>query len=32
LSGHPFYARWLEFLQAANGYRSAWEWPAAEAL
>jgi superfamily I DNA and/or RNA helicase len=28
LSSHPFYSRWLEFLQAVGGYRSAWEWPA----
>ena len=26
LSSHPFYARWLEFIHAVNGYRSAWEW------
>lgn len=29
LSGHPFYSRWLEFLQRVEGYRSAWEWPGA---
>lgn len=27
LSAHPFYARWLDFTQQAQGYRSAWEWP-----
>ena len=27
LGGHPFYARLLEDVQAAGGYRSAWEWP-----
>lgn len=27
LSGHPFYARWVEFTQRVSGYRSAWEWP-----
>ncbi len=27
LSGHAHYARWLEFITAADGYRSAWEWP-----
>lgn len=26
LSAHPFYARWLEFTQTVQGYRSAWEW------
>ncbi len=26
LASHPFYSRWLEFIQAAGGYRSAWEW------
>ena len=26
LSGHPFYSRWLEFIQGVDGYRSAWEW------
>ncbi len=29
LSGHAFYARFLESVEALNGYRSAWEWPAA---
>ncbi|MFP2930467.1 AAA domain-containing protein, partial [Pyxidicoccus sp. 3LG] len=27
LSGHPFYARFIEGTQATGGYRSAWEWP-----
>jgi ATP-dependent RNA/DNA helicase IGHMBP2 len=27
LAGHPFYARLLEQVQQAGGYRSAWEWP-----
>lgn len=27
LSSHPFYARFLESVQSAGGYRSAWEWP-----
>lgn len=27
LSSHPFFAKWLEFITAAGGYRSAWEWP-----
>ncbi|MCP3062115.1 AAA domain-containing protein [Myxococcus sp. K38C18041901] len=27
LSGHPFYARFIEATQASAGYRSAWEWP-----
>lgn len=26
LSGHPFYARFLESVEALGGYRSAWEW------
>jgi predicted DNA helicase len=26
LSGHPLYARWVEFVTNAGGYRSAWEW------
>ncbi len=26
LSAHPLYARWLDFITAAGGYRSAWEW------
>ena len=26
LSSHPFYARWIEFVQSVGGYRSAWEW------
>lgn len=26
LSAHPFYARWIEFVQLVGGYRSAWEW------
>jgi superfamily I DNA and/or RNA helicase len=26
LSAHPLYARWLEFVTDAQGYRSAWEW------
>jgi len=27
LGGHPFYARFLEKVQAESGYRSGWEWP-----
>ncbi len=27
LSGHPFYARFLESVERLTGYRSAWEWP-----
>ncbi|HEY8211732.1 MAG TPA: IGHMBP2 family helicase [Myxococcaceae bacterium] len=27
LSGHPFYARFIEEAQQQGGYRSAWEWP-----
>jgi ATP-dependent RNA/DNA helicase IGHMBP2 len=27
LSGHAFYARFIEGTQAEGGYRSAWEWP-----
>ena len=27
LGAHPFYARFVESVQAAGGYRSAWEWP-----
>ncbi|HEX8434379.1 AAA domain-containing protein [Archangium sp.] len=27
LSGHPFYARFIESTQQGPGYRSAWEWP-----
>ncbi len=27
LSGHPFYARFIESTQEGGGYRSAWEWP-----
>lgn len=27
LSGHPFYARFIEGAQADGSYRSAWEWP-----
>jgi superfamily I DNA and/or RNA helicase len=27
LGGEPFYARWIEHVQALGGYRSAWEWP-----
>ncbi|XXF76802.1 AAA domain-containing protein [Myxococcaceae bacterium GXIMD 01537] len=27
LSGHPFYARFIEGTQADGLYRSAWEWP-----
>ncbi|WP_163998062.1 AAA domain-containing protein [Pyxidicoccus caerfyrddinensis] len=27
LSGHPFYARFIEGTQATGAYRSAWEWP-----
>jgi predicted DNA helicase len=27
LSGHPFYARFIESTQEGSGYRSAWEWP-----
>ncbi|QDE70843.1 AAA domain-containing protein [Myxococcus xanthus] len=30
LSGHPFYARFVEGTQASGGYRSAWEWPDAQ--
>jgi len=26
LSGHPLYARWVDFVTNAGGYRSAWEW------
>ena len=26
LSAHPLYARWIEFVTNAAGYRSAWEW------
>lgn len=26
LSGHPYYSRWIEFVQGVGGYRSAWEW------
>ncbi|WP_342375949.1 IGHMBP2 family helicase [Myxococcus stipitatus] len=26
LSGHPFYARFIEESQTHGGYRSAWEW------
>jgi superfamily I DNA and/or RNA helicase len=26
LSGHPFYAAFIEEAQAQGGYRSAWEW------
>jgi predicted DNA helicase len=26
LSGHAFYARFLESVEALKGYRSAWEW------
>ena len=29
LSGHPHYAKWIEFVQSTGGYRSAWEWPGA---
>ena len=25
----PFYQRFLDYVQALGGYRSAWEWPAA---
>jgi superfamily I DNA and/or RNA helicase len=32
LSGHAFYARFIEGTQAEGGYRSAWEWPDADAL
>jgi superfamily I DNA and/or RNA helicase len=32
LSGHAFYRRFLEEAQAQGGYRSVWEWPAAEGL
>jgi len=31
LSGHEFYAAFQDEAQAAGGYRSAWEWPAAGA-
>lgn len=27
LGGHPFYARFIESVQAEGGYRSGWEWP-----
>ncbi|MCE9673324.1 DNA2/NAM7 family helicase [Myxococcus stipitatus] len=27
LSGHPFYARFIEGTQTNGGYRSVWEWP-----
>jgi ATP-dependent RNA/DNA helicase IGHMBP2 len=27
LSGHPFYARFIEGTQATGAWRSAWEWP-----
>ena len=27
LSGHSFYARFIETTQEGQGYRSAWEWP-----
>ncbi|EPX65074.1 Superfamily I DNA/RNA helicase [Cystobacter fuscus DSM 2262] len=27
LSGHAFYARFIESTQEGAGYRSAWEWP-----
>ena len=27
LSGHPFYARFIESTQEGGGYHSAWEWP-----
>lgn len=27
LASHPFYARFIEEVQGAGGYRSAWEWP-----
>lgn len=30
LTGHPFYARFIEEAQAQGGYRSAWEWTAFE--
>lgn len=26
LSAHPLYAKWIDFITAADGYRSAWEW------
>ncbi|PZR12811.1 MAG: AAA family ATPase [Archangium gephyra] len=26
LSAHPLYAKWVEFITEAGGYRSAWEW------
>lgn len=29
LSGHPFYAEFLEEVQRQGGYRSAWEWSSA---
>ena len=32
LSGHPFFARWIEFAQSVGGYRSAWEWFSAAAV
>jgi ATP-dependent RNA/DNA helicase IGHMBP2 len=27
LSGHEYYAAFIEYVQANDGYRSAWEWP-----
>jgi predicted DNA helicase len=30
VSGHEFYQRFLDQVQQAGGYRSAWEWPASE--
>lgn len=30
LSGHPFYARFLEHAHATGAYRSAWEWTEAD--
>jgi len=29
LAGHPFYARLIEYVEAAHGYRTVWEEPAA---
>lgn len=31
LSSHPHYAKWIEFVTAAGGYRSAWEWSSSQA-
>lgn len=26
LVGHPMYSKWIDFVHAVGGYRSAWEW------